>query len=190
MDELFPNWAAEGAPSTPVTDDEVYYLPDGDHKVKVPGFFVPKATHNEGNHAISLGNLCRWLGEQAENLGVNVFPGFAASEILYNDDGAVVGVATEISAWAGMVNPRVPSPRAMSFARSTRFSQKAAADIWASSSLKSLNSTKTQVPSTTASASRSFGTSRRNSTCLERSCTAWLALAETSRNTGGSFLPS
>ena len=95
LDELFPNWAAEGAPlNNPVTDDEIYFLPDGDHKVKIPRFFVPKATHNEGNHAVSLGNLCRWLGEQAENLGVNVFPGFAASEILYNADGAVVGVAT------------------------------------------------------------------------------------------------
>lgn len=95
LDELFPNWAELGAPlNNPVTDDEVYWLPNDTNRVKIPSFLVPKATHNEGNHAISLGNLCRWLGEQAENMGVNVFPGFAASEILYDENGAVNGVAT------------------------------------------------------------------------------------------------
>jgi electron-transferring-flavoprotein dehydrogenase len=95
LNELFPNWAELGAPlNNPVTDDEIYYLPNDTNKVLIPSFLVPSATHNEGNHAISLGNLCRWLGEQAENMGVNVFPGFAASEILYDEDGAVNGVAT------------------------------------------------------------------------------------------------
>ena len=95
MNELFPNWAELGAPlNNPVTEDEIYYLPNGTNRVKIPSFLVPSATHNDGNHAISLGNLCRWLGEQAENMGVNIFPGFAASEILYDDSGAVCGVAT------------------------------------------------------------------------------------------------
>ena len=95
LNELFPNWAAMGAPlNNPVTDDEVYFLPNDTNKLRIPSFLVPSATHNEGNHAISLGNLCRWLGTQAESLGVNLFPGFAACEVLYDDRGAVVGVAT------------------------------------------------------------------------------------------------
>ncbi|MEE4382878.1 MAG: electron-transfer flavoprotein:ubiquinone oxidoreductase, partial [Pseudomonadales bacterium] len=95
LDELFPDWKERGAPlNNPVTDDDVYYLPNEANRVRIPGFMVPSATHNDGNHAISLGNLCRWLGEQAEALGVNVFPGFAAAEILYDEQGAVNGVAT------------------------------------------------------------------------------------------------
>jgi len=95
LNELFPDWRERGAPlNNPVTEDLVYYLVNDSNHVKVPGMFVPKASHNEGNYAISLGNLCRWLGEQAENLGVNLFPGFAAAEVLYNDDGSVKGVAT------------------------------------------------------------------------------------------------
>ena len=95
LDELIPEWAEKGAPlNNPVTIDEVHYLADERLSLQVPSLFVPKATHNEGNHAISLGNLCRWLGEQAEELGVNIFPGFAATEVLYNDDGSVRGIAT------------------------------------------------------------------------------------------------
>ena len=90
LNELFPNWRAMGAPlNNPVTDDEVYFLPNDTNKLRIPSFMVPSATHNEGNHAISLGNLCRWLGTQAESLGVNLFPGFAASEVLYDERGAV-----------------------------------------------------------------------------------------------------
>ena len=95
LNELFPDWGAQGAPlNNPVTDDEVYYLVNDINRLKVPSFAVPKVTHNHGNHAISLGNLCRWLGEQAEAKGVNVFPGFAASEILFGENGEVVGIAT------------------------------------------------------------------------------------------------
>ncbi len=95
LNELFPNWRELGAPlNNPVTEDDVYYLVNGTNRIKVPSFFVPKATHNAGNYALSLGNLCRWLGEQAEGLGVNIFPGFAASEVLFNADGSVRGVAT------------------------------------------------------------------------------------------------
>ena len=95
LDELFPDWQEMGAPlNNPVTIDEVHYLTDERQGLRVPSLFVPKATHNEGNHAISLGNLCRWLGEQAEELGVNVFPGFAATEVLFNEDGSVRGIAT------------------------------------------------------------------------------------------------
>ncbi|NKB97833.1 MAG: NAD(P)-binding protein [Pseudomonadales bacterium] len=95
LDELIPNWAELGAPiDNPVTDDVIYIMPNETNRIRVPAMFVPKDAHNKGNHAISLGNLCRWMGEQAEGMGVNIFPGFAASEVLYNEDGSVAGVAT------------------------------------------------------------------------------------------------
>jgi len=95
LDELIPDWRNRGAPlNNPVTVDEVYYLVNPINRIKVPNMLVPKATHNEGNYALSLGNFCRWLGEQAEALEVNIFPGFAASEILYAEDGSVRGIAT------------------------------------------------------------------------------------------------
>ncbi len=95
LNELFPDWRERGAPlNTPVTEDDVYYLVNGTNGIRVPTLLVPKATHNHGNYTISLGSLCRWLGEQAEAFGVNLFPGFAGSEVLYNADGSVRGVAT------------------------------------------------------------------------------------------------
>ncbi len=95
LNELFPNWREEGAPiETAVKGDLVYYLRNASSAVRTPGFFVPRPMHNEGNYIISLGRLCQWLGERAEAMGVNVFPGFAASEVLYDDKGRVRGVAT------------------------------------------------------------------------------------------------
>jgi len=94
LDELFPDWRKRGAPVTvPVADDAVHFLSGNSGSLKVPEFFVPKPARNHGNYIISLGELCRWLGDQAETLGVNLFPGFAASEVLY-EAGRVVGVAT------------------------------------------------------------------------------------------------
>jgi electron-transferring-flavoprotein dehydrogenase len=95
LTELFPDWKDLGAPlQTPVSSDEVYVLKDAQSGIKVPNIFVPKTLHNNGNYIISLGNLCRWLGQQAENLGVEIYPGFTAAEPLFNDDGAVTGVIT------------------------------------------------------------------------------------------------
>ena len=95
LNELFPTWQEMGAPlNNSVTDDDLYYLTDVNQGLRIPSILVPKSLHNEGNHAVSLANLCRWLGEQAEELGVNIFPGFAASEVLYNEAGAIKGVAT------------------------------------------------------------------------------------------------
>jgi len=95
LDELFPTWQEMGAPlNNPVTEDHVYYLTDENQGIRFPSILVPKGLHNDGNHAVSLANLCRWLGEQAEELGVNIFPGFAASEVLYSEEGAIKGVAT------------------------------------------------------------------------------------------------
>ncbi len=95
LDELFPDWKDMDAPvSNPVTADEYYFLLNDTIKIPLPKVLIPKPLHNSGNYALSLSNLCRWLGEQAEALGVNVFPGFAASEILFDDNGRVNGVAT------------------------------------------------------------------------------------------------
>src|SRR5699024_1234257 len=73
---------------------DIYYLTGPEKGIKVPNLFVPSTMHNEGNYIISLGNLCRWLAQQAENLGVEIYPGFAANEVLYNEDGSVKGIAT------------------------------------------------------------------------------------------------
>ena len=94
LNELFPNWKELGAPlNQAVTGDEVLFLSETGAK-KTPNFFVPDCFHNEGNYVISLGLLTKWLGEQAEALGVEIFPGFTAAEVLYNEDGSVKGVAT------------------------------------------------------------------------------------------------
>lgn len=95
LDELFPDWQERGAPvTTKVTEDHIYLLKDENSGTKLPGFATPKTMHNEGNYIVSMGNVCRWLAEQAEQLGVEVFPGFSASDILYNEDGSVAGVLT------------------------------------------------------------------------------------------------
>ncbi|HRF87143.1 MAG TPA: NAD(P)/FAD-dependent oxidoreductase, partial [Pseudomonadales bacterium] len=95
LNELFPNWKADGAPlETAVTGDDIYMMLNDSKGIKVPGFAVPKTMHNEGNYIISLGRLCRWLAEQAEALGVEIFPGFAAAEVLYHDNGSVKGIIT------------------------------------------------------------------------------------------------
>jgi electron-transferring-flavoprotein dehydrogenase len=95
LDELFPDWKDKAAPvQTAVIGDRVHYLTSETGAMPVPGMFLPRPMHNKGNYIISLGQLCQWMGEQAEALGVNIFPGFAASEVLYDADGRVRGVAT------------------------------------------------------------------------------------------------
>jgi electron-transferring-flavoprotein dehydrogenase len=94
LTELFPDWKTLGAPlNQPVTDDAMIFL-GKKSSFRVPNFFLPDCFQNHGNYIISLGKLTKWLGQQAENLGVEIFPGFAAAEVLYNDDGSVRGVAT------------------------------------------------------------------------------------------------
>ena len=95
LDELIPDWKEKGAPvKTACKGDRVHYLTSATGAAPVPSLFLPRPMHNHGNYIISLGQLCRWLAEQAEAMGVNVFPGFAASEVLYDVDGRVTGVAT------------------------------------------------------------------------------------------------
>ncbi|WP_114636921.1 electron transfer flavoprotein-ubiquinone oxidoreductase [Polynucleobacter necessarius] len=94
LTELFPDWKELGAPlDTPVTEDQFLFLTT-DNSYQVPNWMLPHCFKNEGNYIVSLANVTRWLGQQAENLGVEIFPGFPAADILYNEQGAVSGVIT------------------------------------------------------------------------------------------------
>ena len=94
LNELFPDWKAMGAPlNQPVTDEAMMFLSETS-AYRTPNFMLPKCSQNHGNYIISLGALTRWLASQAESLGVEIFPGFPAAEVLYNESGAVRGVAT------------------------------------------------------------------------------------------------
>ena len=94
LNELIPDWKEKGAPlNAPVKDEKFLILSEGGG-LSLPTFMLPPVLKNHGNYIISLGNLCRWLGELAESMGVEIYPGFAASEVLYNDDGSVKGVVT------------------------------------------------------------------------------------------------
>lgn len=95
LNELIPDWQDKNAPLlTKVAEDNIYLFKNQDKATKIPNFFAPKTMHNDGNYIVSLGNVCRWLADQAEMLGVEIFPGFAASEVLYHEDGSVKGIAT------------------------------------------------------------------------------------------------
>ena len=95
LDELFPDWRNLGAPvDVPVHSDTFHWLLNKNLGVKAPGFLVPAPMHNKGNYVVSAGRLCQWLAEQADTLGCEIFAGFPATEVLYDGDGRVVGVAT------------------------------------------------------------------------------------------------
>src|SRR5437868_8655263 len=94
LDRLLPDWRSEDTPiKTAVTDDRFYYLSAGS-ALRLPNFLLPPLMSNHGNFIVSLGNVCRWLAVKAEGLGVEIYPGFAAAEVLYGEAGEVVGVAT------------------------------------------------------------------------------------------------
>ncbi|MES2787458.1 MAG: electron transfer flavoprotein-ubiquinone oxidoreductase [Pseudomonadota bacterium] len=94
LSELIPDWKEKGAPlNQPVTDDAMIFLGEKS-SLRTPNFLLPKCFQNHGNYIVSLGNVTRWMAQQAEAIGVEIFPGFAAAEILYNDNGSVKGVAT------------------------------------------------------------------------------------------------
>jgi electron-transferring-flavoprotein dehydrogenase len=94
LNELIPDWQARGAPlNTAVTEDRVIFLSETGGK-QIPNGLLPDAFHNDGNYIVRLGNLAKWMGEQAEALGVEVYPGFAGAELLFDEGGAVAGVIT------------------------------------------------------------------------------------------------
>ncbi|EKX46989.1 hypothetical protein GUITHDRAFT_107336 [Guillardia theta CCMP2712] len=93
LDELFPNWKELGAPlETEVTQDQFAILTGDNGSVNIPSWALPSSLNNHGNYIISLGRLCKWLAEQAENMGIEIYPGFAASEVLYNSNKSVKGI--------------------------------------------------------------------------------------------------
>jgi electron-transferring-flavoprotein dehydrogenase len=92
LDALIPDWKDKGAPiNTPVTDDNFYMLGEGG-KVRIPNWPMPPLMNNHGNYIVSMGNVCRWMAEQAEELGVEIFPGMSCSEVIYGETGEVRGV--------------------------------------------------------------------------------------------------
>ena len=94
LDELLPNWQELGAPvTTKVQSDEIYWFNNEEKATSIPHFATPKTFHNNGNYIVSMGNVCRWLAEQAESLGVEIFPGFSAHSLIIEDD-AVKGIVT------------------------------------------------------------------------------------------------
>ena len=95
LNELIPDWRERDAPlRTPVEQDRIYFFRSERAAIRVPGLLAPVSMRNHGNYIVSLGNVCRWLAAQAEALEVEIYPGFAATEVLFNDDGSVKGVAT------------------------------------------------------------------------------------------------
>jgi electron-transferring-flavoprotein dehydrogenase len=94
INQLIPNWSEKGAPiKTPVKEDQFWVLTEH-HEIRIPHILLPPLMSNTGNYIVSLGNVCRWLSTQAEELGVEIYAGFAGAEVLYNPNGAVRGVAT------------------------------------------------------------------------------------------------
>jgi electron-transferring-flavoprotein dehydrogenase len=94
LDELLPDWKQQGAPITTPVDDDRFLILTKDRAFRIPPRTLPPLMHNHGNYIVSLGNVCRWLAERAEALGVEIYPGFPATEVLYDEAGHVRGVAT------------------------------------------------------------------------------------------------
>ncbi len=96
LNELIPDWKEKGAPLNTAVKEDRFYVLGKAGALRIPNFLMPPLMSNHGNYAVSLGNLCRWLATQAEALGVEIYPGFAASEVLYRDDGSVAGVVAGV----------------------------------------------------------------------------------------------
>lgn len=94
LDELFPDWTSRQAPVRCAVDDDRFYMLGPERARRLPPWLLPDTLHNDGNYIISLGNLCRWLAQQAEDLGVEIYSGFSAADIKYAEDGRVIGVVT------------------------------------------------------------------------------------------------
>jgi electron-transferring-flavoprotein dehydrogenase len=94
IDELIPNWREKNAPIKTAVKADWFWILTERSKINIPHVLLPPLMSNKGNYIVSLGNLCRWLGQEAEALGVEIYTGFAGAEVLYGDDGAVCGIAT------------------------------------------------------------------------------------------------
>ena len=159
LTELFPDWRERGAPlNQPVTDDAIMFFSEKG-AFRMPNFLLPPFADNHGNYIVSLGNVTRWLAEQAEALGVEIFPGFTAAEVLYDDKGAVKGVATgNMGSWAWSCWANTP------------FLLRAPVATWAKKSLPNTNWTPAKIRKALASASKKCGKSTLRATSLALSC--------------------
>ena len=111
LDALIPDWKEKGAPlNVPVQEDNFYMLGEAG-KIRIPNFPMPPLMNNHGNYIVSMGNVCRWMAEQAEELGVEIFPGMACSELVYGDNGEVKGVVAGVFGLEpdGSYGPGTPS---------------------------------------------------------------------------------
>jgi electron-transferring-flavoprotein dehydrogenase len=128
LDELFSDWRddADAPLKTKVTDDDIYLLNSDVHSLHIPNALVPKTMHNKGNYIISVGNLARWLANRAEALGVEIFPGFAASELLFNEDDSVKGILIGDMGVGADGQPKDGYMPAWSYTLSTLYSLKVA----------------------------------------------------------------
>lgn len=164
LNELIPDWKEKGAPlNTPVTDDRFMILTEANH-IPIPNFTLPPLMNNHGNYIVSLGNVCRWLAEQAEGLGVEIFPGFAAAEVLYGDRGEVVGVATGDMGIGRDGEKKAATRPASNCAPNTPSSPRACAARWPRTSCRNTACATASIRRNSASASRNSGRSIRRST--------------------------
>ncbi len=129
LDKLLPGWRGEDTPiKTAVSDDRFYWL-SAQSALRLPNFMMPPLMSNHGNFIVSLGSVCRWLATKAEALGVEIYPGFAASEVLFDDAGAVAGVATgdmgvgKTGTAQGFIHARHGAARQIHFVRGRRARQ-------------------------------------------------------------------
>ena len=132
LNELFPDWAERGAPlNTPVPRDEIYFFTGPDKAVKIPNALAPRTMHNRGNYIVSLGQVVRWLGEHAEALGVEIYPGFRQVKYSLMTKAQLRGLPQERWAGAKMGHLNRPTSPAWNCTPNTRSSRRAVVGIWA-----------------------------------------------------------
>ena len=134
LNELLPDWQDRGAPlNTAVSGDTFYFYTGQESAIKLPGFAIPRPTHNDGNYIVSMGNVCRWLAEQAEGMSVEIYPGFTAAEVLFDEAGT--SKASQRARWvsAPMGRKKTATCPAWNYTRAIRCLPKAAVGTSASS---------------------------------------------------------
>ena len=129
LDKLIPDWRSEDAPvNTKVSEDRFYWL-SASRAVRIPNFVMPPLMNNHGNYVVSLADVCRWLAKKAEALGVEIYPGFAAAELLFDGNGAVAGVATGDMGVARDGGPKESFTRGMERVQNIRWLPKGRAAV-------------------------------------------------------------
>ena len=185
LTELLPGWKQLGAPlNQPVTGDDVLFLSECGSR-RMPDWLVPRNLHNEGCYVVQLGHVVKWLAGHAESLGVEIFPGFAAAEVLYDEQGRVKGVATGNQGWARTADPPTRSSSAWCCTAGTRSSPKAPAATSAASCSPASSSPRARM---CRASPRPEGTGRSTPEALSRPRRAHRRLAVERGRLGGGFL--